>query len=321
MSGEIALQEIALLVNPGAGRGRGARHAGPVAERLRGAGHDVRLLAGRDGEEAAELARTAVAAGVDALIAVGGDGTVHLATQACAGTGIPLGIIPAGSGNDVARALSLPWRDPIACADVVLAGRTRVIDLGRADGRWFAGVLGAGFDSRVNERANAAGPRLLARGRARYHLAIAAELRVFRPLPFRLALDGEAWETDAMLVAVGNGSSYGGGMRVCPGARMDDGLFDVTVLGPISTPEFVRVFPRVYSGRHVGHPAVTVRRARTVSLDAAGVTAYADGERVAALPLTCEVVPGALTVLAGAAPEVGGRRASRRRRARVMRRA
>jgi diacylglycerol kinase (ATP) len=147
----------------------------------------------------------------------------------------------------------------------------------------------------VNERANRMS---WPRGRSRYNLAIAAELRTFRPVPFVLELDGERWETEAMLVAVGNGVSYGGGMKVCPGALMDDGLFDVTVLGPVSKFEFVRVFPQVYSGAHVSHPAVTVRQARSVSLAAAGVTAYADGERVALLPLTCDVVPGALHVLA-----------------------
>jgi diacylglycerol kinase (ATP) len=175
----------------------------------------------------------------------------------------------------------------------VLAGTTRAVDLGRADGRWFAGVLGSGFDSMVNERANRMS---WPTGRSRYNLAILAELRVFRPVPFVLELDGERWETEAMLVAVGNGSSYGGGMRVCPDARLDDGLLDVTVLGPISKPEFLRVFPSVYKGTHVHHRAVTVRRARTVVLSSPGVTAYADGERVAALPVRCDAVPAALQV-------------------------
>ncbi len=111
-------------------------------------------------------------------------------------------------------------------------------------------------------------------------------------MPYVLELDGETWETEAMLVAVGNGSSYGGGMRVCPDARMDDGLLDVTVLGPISKPEFLRVFPTVYKGTHVRHPAVTVRRARTVSLTAPGVMAYADGERISVLPVHCECRAG-----------------------------
>ena len=147
----------------------------------------------------------------------------------------------------------------------------------------------------VNERANR---MTWPRGRVRYNLAILAELRTFRPVPFVLDFEGETWHTDAMLVAVGNGSSYGGGMRVCPEARVDDGLLDVTVLGLISKPEFIRVFPTVYQGTHVDHPAVRIRRTRTVTLSAAGVTAYADGERVSVLPLRCESVPGALTVYA-----------------------
>jgi diacylglycerol kinase (ATP) len=290
-------RRIALLVNPVSGKGRGARLLAPVGDRLRSAGVDVDVdvIVGRDADEAFDLVRTVVAGdpGVDGVVAVGGDGLVNLAVQVVAGTAVPLGIIPAGSGNDIARALGIPRGDPVAAADLVLAGTTRAVDLGRADGRWFAGVLGSGFDSMVNERANRMS---WPTGRSRYNLAILAELRVFRPVPFVLELDGERWETEAMLVAVGNGSSYGGGMRVCPDARLDDGLLDVTVLGPISKPEFLRVFPSVYKGTHVHHRAVTVRRARTVVLSSPGVTAYADGERVAALPVRCDAVPAALQV-------------------------
>ena len=291
-------QDIALLVNPTAGKGNGARLVQPVVARLQAGGASVHVITGRDADEGFDLARDRVAAGVDGLVAVGGDGLVNLALQVVAGTEIPLGVIPAGTGNDIARAMDLPLDDPLAAADVVTAGRLRAVDVGRAAGRWFAGVLSSGFDSMVNERANR---MTWPRGRARYNVAMLAELRTFRPVPFTIELDGVPWQTDAMLVAVGNGSSYGGGMRVCPGASLEDGLFDVTVLGPISKPEFIRVFPRVYKGTHVDHPAVTVRRARVVSLAAAGVTAYADGERVGNLPVTAEVVPGGLRVFARAA--------------------
>ncbi len=293
-------RRIALLVNPTSGKGRGAGLLAPVGDRLRSAGVDVQVIVGRDADEAFDRVRAVVAGdpGVDGVVAVGGDGLVNLAVQVVAGTTVPLGIVPAGTGNDVARALGIPRDDPGAAADLVLAGATRSVDLGRADGRWFAGVLGSGFDSMVNERANRMS---WPTGRARYNLAILAELRVFRPVPFVLELDGDRWETEAMLVAVGNGSSYGGGMRVCPDARLDDGLLDVTVLGPISKPEFLRVFPTVYKGTHVHHRAVTVRRARTVVLSSPGVTAYADGERVAALPVRCDAVPASLQVFTGAA--------------------
>jgi diacylglycerol kinase (ATP) len=286
-------RRLAVLVNPTSGKGRGARLLGPVADRLRRGGASVDVVVGRDGDEAFDRLRDRVADGVDGVVAVGGDGLVHIALQVVGGTSIPLGVVPAGSGNDIARSLGLDPRDPLAAADLVRLGRTRPVDLGRANGRWFAGVLGSGFDSMVNERANR---MTWPNGRSRYNVAILAELRTFRPVPYVLDLDGERYGTEAMLVAVGNGASYGGGMLVCPGARMDDGLLDVTVLGPISKPEFIRVFPTVYKGTHVDHPAVTVRRARSVTLTSPGVTAYADGERVSVLPVTCDTVPGGMLV-------------------------
>jgi diacylglycerol kinase (ATP) len=288
-------RRIALLVNPTSGKGRGGRLLEPVADRLRRSGVAVDVVTGRDADEAFDRVRDRVAAGVDGVVAVGGDGLVNIALQVVAGTDVPLGVVPAGTGNDVARALGLGLDDPVAAVDLVVRGATRPIDLGRANGRWFAGVLGSGFDSMVNERANRMS---WPSGRSRYNLAILAELRTFRPVPYELVLDGEPWTTEAMLVAVGNGSSYGGGMRVCPDARLDDGLLDITVLGPISKPEFLRVFPTVYKGTHVRHPAVTVRRAQQVSLTSAGVTAYADGERVSLLPITCDAVPDGMHVFA-----------------------
>lgn len=286
---------IALLVNPTSGKGRGARLAEPVGERLRSLGASVDVVMGRDAEEAYDKIRERVTAGVDAVVALGGDGLVNMALQVVAGTPTPLGVVPAGTGNDFARALGLSLGDPMAVVDHLARGESRQVDLGRVMGRWFGGVLGSGFDSMVNERANR---MTWPRGRSRYNVAMIAELRTFRPVPFELILDGEAWQTEAMLVAVGNSPSYGGGMRVCPDASLEDGLLDVTVLGPISKPEFIRVFPSVYKGTHVRHRAVTVKRARNVSLRAFGVTAYADGERVATLPLACEAVAKALHVLA-----------------------
>ncbi|MGH8870189.1 MAG: diacylglycerol kinase [Actinomycetes bacterium] len=290
--------KIALLVNPTAASGRAAKATAPVADRLRASGAHVRVLAGADAGDATRRACQAVEEGADALVALGGDGLVNLALQAVAGTPVPLGIVPAGSGNDIARGLGLPLRDPLAAAGLVASGRTRAVDAVRCtygnEARWYAGVLGAGFDSQVNERANR---MRWPRGRQRYNVAILAELRVFKALPFTLTLDGTTIETKAMLVAVGNATSYGGGMRVCPSASMDDGLLEVTVVGPVSTPEFIRVFPKVYRGTHVAHRAITAVRATEVRLDSPGVVAYADGERFGDLPVTCTIMPGALAVL------------------------
>ena len=287
-------RRAAVLVNPAAGRGSAGRAAGPVVERLRAGQVRVDVLTGSSAEEAAELARGAVTDGVDTLVAVGGDGLVSVAQQAVVGTDVRLGIVPCGTGNDAARALGLPLGDPAAAVDVVLAGRTRAVDLGRVAGRTFLAVLSSGFDSRVNERANR---MTWVRGPVRYRAAMLAELGVFRPVPYRIELDGEPLEVEAMLVAVGNGPSYGGGMRVCPAAELDDGLLDVTVVLPLAIGPFLRLFPSVYRGEHVHSAAVLTRQARRVSLAAEGMTAYADGEPVGPLPVSVEVVPAALTVL------------------------
>src|SRR6059058_3868347 len=290
---------IGLLVNPTAGKGRAARVAADVTERMRQGGANVAILVGTDAAHAQALARQAVDDGVDAVVALGGDGMVHLVLNVVAGTPTPHGIIPAGTGNDLANHLGLPTKDPVAAAALIAdrleSGGPRPMDAVRVGDRWFGCVLGAGFDSRVNDRANRMS---WPRGRRRYDIAMVAELRVFKPLPFVLELDGEKLETDAMLVALGNARSYGAGMNVCPDASLDDGLLDVTIIGPISKPEFLKTFPKVFKGTHVSHPAVTCRKAKVVSLSSPGVTAYADGEFLANLPITCETVPGAVNVLA-----------------------
>ncbi|MET3987353.1 diacylglycerol kinase [Streptomyces sp. PvR034] len=291
--------EITLFVNPTAGRGRGAHAAQPAASALREAGFSVRTVVGTDAADALVRLRAAVREGTGAVIAVGGDGMVSLALQAVAGTLTPLGVVAVGTGNDFARTLGLPVREPAAAgrlaARVLKEGRFRAIDLGRVAGGWYGTVLCSGFDSRVNDRGNRMRWPV---GRFKYDLAILAELAAFRPFPYRITLDdGPVIETEATLVAVGNGSSYGGGMRICPDARPDDGLFDVTVVGDCSRATLLKVFPQVYKGTHTGHPKVSVHRAAKVTLEAVGLTAYADGERVGPLPVTAECVPAALRLL------------------------
>ncbi|MFD8572817.1 diacylglycerol kinase [Streptomyces sp. NPDC059639] len=296
--------EITLFVNPTAGRGRGAGAAQPAASALRAAGFSVRSVIGEDAPDALARARVAVRDGTGALVAVGGDGLVNLALQAVAGTRTPLGVVAVGTGNDFARSLGLPIREPAAAGALVAAALKRnggagirEIDLGRIGDHWFGTVLASGFDSRVNDRGNR---MRLPLGRFKYDLAIVAELAGFKPARYRLTLDdGAVREVAATLVAVGNGTSYGGGMRICADAVMDDGLFDVTVVGECSRRTLLRVFPRVYKGTHLTHPVVSVYRAARVELVAEGITAYADGEPVGGLPLVAECVPGAVRVLAG----------------------
>lgn len=286
--------DVALVVNPTSGKGRGAAVRSAVEERLRGGGMHVRTIVGRDADHARDLTHAAVAEGIDAIVALGGDGMVHLVLQAVAGTDTPLGIVPAGTGNDLAASLGLPT-DPIAATDTILAGSRRRIDAVRVGERWFGCVLGAGFDSVVNERANTL---RWPKGTARYNLAIALELPRFAALPFVVTIDGEEWRTDAMLVAVGNAQSYGAGIRITPDAVLDDGLLDVCVLTPVSKLTFIRTLPKARTGKHIEHPAVVVKRGRVVTIDSPGVVAYADGERLGPLPVTCECVPGAVEVFA-----------------------
>ncbi|MCX5383448.1 diacylglycerol kinase [Streptomyces sp. NBC_00083] len=292
--------EITLFVNPTAGRGRGAHAAQPAASALRAAGFSVRTVLGEDAGDALRRARRAVEGGTGALVTVGGDGMVNLALQAVAGTTTPLGVIAAGTGNDFARALGLPVRDPAKAGEVAARaladGRAAEIDLGRTGDRWFATVLASGFDSKVNDRGNR---MRLPGGRFKYDLAMIAELAAFRPVPYKVTLDdGETREIEATLIAVGNSTSYGGGMRICADADLTDGLFDVTVVGDCSRTTLLKVFPRVYKGTHLDHPVVRSYRAASITLAAPGITGYADGEPLGPLPITAECVRAAVRVLA-----------------------
>jgi len=179
-------------------------------------------------------------------------------------------------------------------ADRVIAGRTRTVDLARSGSRYFVTVLAAGFDAVVNERANG---MTWPKGQMRYNIATLAELRTFTPIPYTLDLDGQTRSLEAMLVAVGNGPSFGGGLRITEGAELDDGMLDVVVIRPLSKLGLLRTYPKLFKGTHVHSPQYQHHRVRRVTVAAPGIVAYADGERIGALPLTIEVVPGALRVL------------------------
>jgi diacylglycerol kinase (ATP) len=289
---------IALLVNPAAGKGRKAALLPEVVTRLRAGGHTVDVVTASTRDGMVEHGRQAVADG-RAVVAMGGDGTVHLGLQAVAGTGAPFGIVPAGTGNDFAVRLGLP-RDTLAAADAIAAHQgTRAIDLARVEGAdgttaWFGAVMAAGFDAFVNERANR---MRWPRGPQRYNLAIVAELLALRSRRYQMCLDGVASEFDSVLVAIGNTESYGGGFRIVPGADPTDGLLDVVVAEPLGRLTLMRLRPKVFQGTHVHDVRVSTHRARSVRLAAEGVTAYADGERICPLPVTVTCVPGALQLI------------------------
>ncbi|WP_337777040.1 diacylglycerol kinase [Mycolicibacter kumamotonensis] len=295
-----SISRVTLLTNPAAGHGN-ARHAAERAlARFQQRGVDVNHLVGADARQARQLLDEALAAGTDAVVVAGGDGVISLALQALALGEVPLGIVPAGTGNDHAREYGLPTGDPEAAADVVVDGWTETVDLGHiapdnAAPSWFGTVMAAGFDSLVSDRVNR---MRWPHGRMRYNLAMVAEISKLRLLPFRLTFDDDKpLEVELTLAAFGNTRSYGGGMQICPGADHSDGLLDVTMVHSGSRTKLIRLFPTVFKGTHVNLDEVSTRRAASIRVECPGINAYADGDFVAPLPVTVSAVRGALQIL------------------------
>lgn len=290
-------RSIALVVNPSAGKGRAQRLLAEVAGMFRDTGHPLEVLISRTAEEAQEMAVRAVEDGVGTLVVMGGDGMVHLGLNVVAahpGTS-ELGLIPAGTGNDLCRGLGLDVQDPVSAALAIAAGPARPIDVLQVNDTFVGGVVAAGFDALVNARANAmARPK----GSLRYAVAALAELASFDPLPYRLEIDGEVRELEAMLVAVGNSPYYGGGMKICPDADPADGLLDITIIHRASRATLLRLLPQTFSGRFVRDPCVERLRARTVRVERADLEGYGDGEPLPTGPLDIEIRPGLLSVYA-----------------------
>ncbi|RZK83749.1 MAG: diacylglycerol kinase, partial [Rhodococcus sp. (in: high G+C Gram-positive bacteria)] len=232
MSTQQVVEKVTVLVNPLAGHGHAPVAGRKGVARLRERGVAVTEIIGTDADHARMLARRAIDDGTDALVVVGGDGAISIGLQAAAQSGTPVGLIPAGTGNDHAREFGIPVGDPVAAADVIADGEVQESDLARitlTDGAvvWAGTIVASGFDSLVTDRANRMS---WPKGPMRYNLAMLAELTQLRPLHYTIELDEETFQVDATLVAVGNGRSYGGGMQICPGADKTDGLLDVTVV-------------------------------------------------------------------------------------------
>ncbi len=309
------MSRLGVLVNPTAGHGRGASSGPEVLGLLGRSGHEILDLSGHDAADALRRVRGALWE-LDAVVAVGGDGMAHLGVNAVAGTTTPLGLVPVGSGNDLARNLGLAVHDVShAVADVLTAldHPPRLLDVigsqvhvpgggtetDETAVEWTACVLSAGFDAAVNHRAN--GYRW-PRGGGRYVRGVLGELAAFRPYGYRITIDGTTRELPATLVALANATSFGGGMRIAPDARPDDGLIDVVIGHAMGRAALLRLFPRVYSGRHVTSDRVEIVRAREVVLEAlpghpAPPPVYADGELLGSLPIRARIRPAGLHLL------------------------
>jgi diacylglycerol kinase (ATP) len=280
----------AIAINPTSGHGKGALFATKVLDYFNEKSLEYRTFAAAS----PTLLRKDLEVFLDenecqGVIAIGGDGLAHLILQVVVPRSLPFACVPAGTGNDIVRTLGWSLNEIDGFLDRVTTTPASHIDLGNVDSEWFAAILSTGFDSVVNERANSL---VWPRGPQRYNVAIALELPRFTPIEYQITTDSSTFTTKAMLIAVGNGRSYGGGMLVCPQAKIDDGLFDVMILKPVSKIEFLKVFPKVYSGSHIKHPQVEIFRSKKITISANAI-AYADGERIGPAPISAECVSGA----------------------------
>jgi YegS/Rv2252/BmrU family lipid kinase len=298
---------ILLIVNPVAGGGRAGRVAPAVQQALAGHGLEVTRADTRDLEHSRTLARDAAARG-ETVVALSGDGMVGAVADVL--RAIPnavLGVLPGGRGNDFARVLGIP-EDPVAACAVIASGEPRAIDLGEVHGRTFVGIASAGFDSDANRIANEAPSRL---GNLVYAYGALRALLSWRAARFEVEFDPQDAKAsssrtfDGYTIAAANSGVYGGGMRLAPQARLDDGLLDVVAIESVSKLRFLANLPKVFKGTHVRLPSVKVLRAAEVVISAdRPFTLYADGDPIAELPVRVRALPGAIRVLVpvGAVP-------------------
>lgn len=293
---------LGIVINPTSGRGKGKVFGEQALAEF--AKHAIKIidLSADNFKAAAKNASEAVEKKIiDGLVVVGGDGMFHLGVNAVAKTDIPVGLIAAGTGNDSARALGLPIHNVVdgVAALVSKIGNTRKVDVieSKSNDRSFYsfGAVSAGFDALVNARANT---WTWITGPIKYRFAMYRELAAFKPIPYRAVVNGVERVFEAILCTVSNSPSYGGGLMITPDAKVDDGKLDLFILNAISRLELIKLFPKVYHGGHVGHPAVEIIRVDSLEIHSKDMPAYSDGEHVGASPVTCVVAPKTLNVLA-----------------------
>jgi YegS/Rv2252/BmrU family lipid kinase len=288
------VRSLALLVNPHAAGGRPLRLLPRVDARLRELGLPFSVQRTQSLLHGCELAREAAARG-EVPVTLSGDGLIGAVAGAL--REVPdavLGVLPGGRGNDFARMIGLPL-DAVAACDVLAHGRPAPIDLGAANGRTFLGIASLGFDSDANRIANEAPPQL---GRLVYVYGAFRALTAWKPARFTVEVDGDRTEFVGWSVAAANSGFYGGGMRLAPHARLDDGALDVILVSDCSKLRCALTLPKVFHGAHIHEPNVTELRGAEVRVSAdRPFTVYADGDPVGRLPITLRAVPAALKVL------------------------
>jgi len=292
------MKTLLIVANPRSGKGKSLKVAEQFKDRASNAGFKPVVIGVLGKEEMLRSLRVAIEddhQSIGGVISVGGDGLLHALLPVLREFDLPFTVIPTGTGNDFAREIGAMRRtldETLAkISETPVEIDSVIIKSDRGEAR-ACQVLSLGFDALVNERAN--GFRRI-RGKMKYVVATIRELALFKPMRFEINIDGVDYSQHAMLIAVANGPSYGGGMKICPGARFDDGLLDVLILSKVSIIELIKVFPKVYSGSHISHPAIEVIKGREIRVNAPA-KAYADGEYISELPITIHVEPGSLKV-------------------------
>ena len=289
---------VVVVLNPNARHGRAGEDEAEAVRTLQGLGVDFDLVKTSRPGDAVSMARRAAEQGYDVVCAMGGDGTVNEVINGIAGTGAALAVIPAGTGNDFANALGVPKGDVAAACRILSRGTRRPMDLCRVNNRYFASSFGAGFDARVTKAANERFKRL--GGIWTYIFAVMSVIWSFRPGRMRIVADGREISKSPLLVAVTNWKSYGGGMYICPGAEIDDGLFDVCIVDNIPILKFLYCFPRVIRGTHTTMPEVEIFRARSVHISCSRTETYhVDGEVFESHEMELTLVPAGINVVIG----------------------
>ena len=295
---EVAERPLAVLVNPSSGGGRTKALLPRFGDELDKRHLAFRVESTRSAEHAVDLALRAADAG-ELPVVMSGDGLVGIVGGALAGGDVPLGIFPAGRGNDLARVLDIP-SEPAGAVSVIASWQARTIDVGEANGQRFLGIASVGFDSECNRIAN---ETKLIKGRFVYVYSVPRALIAWKPARFTLRIGEENMRFSGWSVAAANSSTFGGGMRVAPDASLDDGEFDIVMVGETGKLRYLGNLPKVFKGTHVDNEEVRIVRARSFELSASRPFAvYADGEHLTDLPASLRVLPRALSVVAPPAP-------------------
>ncbi|MDD4792547.1 MAG: diacylglycerol kinase family lipid kinase, partial [Firmicutes bacterium] len=289
---------VAVIFNPNARHGRAAEDEATAVRALTDLGVDFDLFKTSGPGDAISLAQGAAEQGYDVVCAMGGDGTVNEVINGIARTGAALAVIPVGTGNDFSGALGVPKGDVAAACRILARGHRRPMDLCRANDRYFACSFGAGFDARVGKAATERFKRF--GGIWTYIFAFMSVIWTFRPGQMRIVADGREISKSPLLVAVTNWKSYGGGMYICPDARIDDGLLDVCIIDNVPIFKLLCCFPRVIRGAHVNMPEVEMLQVRSVQISCSRMETYhVDGEVFEADHIELALVPGGIDVVAG----------------------